>query len=86
MVFFKDWIKAGIIHVADIVTSKGILPYQTICKLIGEAPKRRLQYNVIHAAVHTYLSNFGRKSLNDDLADAPVFHDQKKKKKNCQQV
>ena len=62
---------------ADIVTSEGILPYQTICKLIGEAPNRRLQYNVIHAAVQTFYSNFGRESLNDDLADAPVFHDEK---------
>ena len=54
VVFFKDWIKAGIIYVANIVTSESILPYQTICTLLGEAPNRRLQYNVIHAAVHTF--------------------------------
>ena len=77
MVFFKDRIKEGIMYVADIVIAEGILPFQTTCKLIGEAPHRRLQYNVIHAAVHTFQSNFGRESLNDDLADAPVFHDEK---------
>ena len=70
--FFKDWIKAGIIYVANIVTSESILPYQTICTLLGEAPNRRLQYNVIHAAVQTFYSNFGRESLNDDLADVCV--------------
>ena len=53
VVLFKDWIKAGIMYVADVVTSEGILPYQTICKLTGEAPNR-LQYNINHAAVHTF--------------------------------
>ena len=52
--FFKDWIKAEIMYVADIVTSDGIPPYKTICKLIGEAPKRKVQYNVIHEAVHAF--------------------------------
>ena len=47
-------IKAEIMYVADIATYEGIVPYQTICKLIGEAPNRRLQYNVIHAAVNLF--------------------------------
>ena len=54
MVFFKDWIKAGVMYVADIVASEGIVPYRTTCKLIGEAPNRRLQYNVIHATLKTF--------------------------------
>ena len=47
------WVRAGIMCVADMVTSEGIVPYQTVCRLVGRAPTRILQYNV-RTAVRTF--------------------------------
>ena len=38
----KEWIRAGIMSVADMVTSEGIVPYQIVCTLVGRAPNRTL--------------------------------------------
>ena len=54
VVFFKDWIKAEIMYVADIVTSDGIPPYKTICKLIGEAPNRRFYSTMLVTQLSIY--------------------------------
>ena len=77
VLYFKDWIKAGIMNVADMMTPEGIASYQDVCKLIGETPNRVLQYNVIHAAVHNLLRDFDNEILNDELTDIPLFHDRK---------
>ena len=53
MVLFEEWIKAGIMNVADIVTSEGIAPYESVCRLIGQAPQRILQCDVVRTAVRT---------------------------------
>ena len=76
-VYFKDWITAGIMNVADMMTPEGIASYQDVCKLIGETPNRVLQYNVIHAAVHNLLRDFDNEILNDELTDITLFHDRK---------
>ena len=54
VVFFKDWIKAGIMYVADIAIYQGIVPYLTICKLIGEAPNRRLYSTMLFTQLSIY--------------------------------
>ena len=46
--FFKKWVRAGIMSVADMVTLEGIVPYQTVC-----APNGILQYNVVRTTVRT---------------------------------
>ena len=51
MVLFEEWIKAEITNMADMVTSEGIVPYQTVCRLIEQAPNRILRYNVVRTAV-----------------------------------
>ena len=56
--FFTEWVRAGVMIVADMVTSEGNAPYQTVCRLVGRAPKRILQYNVSRAAVCTFLHSF----------------------------
>ena len=63
--------------VADMVTSEGIVPYQTVCRLVGCAPNRILQYNVVRTAVRTFLHNFDIKALNIALTEIPFFHDEK---------
>ena len=50
--------------VADMVTSDGIVPYQTVCRLVGRAPNIILQYNVVCTAVRTFLHIFDIKALN----------------------
>ena len=54
----KEWVRAGIMSVADMVTSEGIVPYQTVCRLVGRAPNRILQYNVVCMAVCTFFTQF----------------------------
>ena len=66
-----------IMNVADMMTNEGIASNKDECKLIGEAPNRVLQYNVVHAAVHNILGDFDNEALNDELTDAPLFHGQK---------
>ena len=60
-----------------MVTSEGIVPYQTVCRLVGRAPNRILQYNVVRTAVRTFLHNFDIKALNIGLTEIPLFHDEK---------
>ena len=57
---------------ADMVTSEGIVPYQTVC-----APNGILQYNVVRTAVRTFPHNFDIKALNIALTEIPFFHDEK---------
>ena len=41
-------------NVAVVVTSGGIVPYETVCSLVGRTPNRILQYNVVRK-IHTVL-------------------------------
>ena len=41
--------------VADMVTWEGTASYQTVCRLVGRAPNRILQYNFVRTAVRTFL-------------------------------
>ena len=43
-----------------------------MCRLVGRAPNRILQYDVVRTAVRTLLHNFDIKELN-----IPLFHDEK---------
>ena len=69
-------IKAEIMYVADIATYEGIVPYQTICKLIGEAPNRRLYSTMLVTQLSIYFKVILVENP-DELADVPVFHDEK---------
>lgn len=65
-------------NMADIVTSEGIAPYESVCRLIGQAPQRILQHNVVRTAVRTSLHTiFDIKTLNIGLTDIPLVHDEK---------
>ena len=41
-------------NVAGVVTSGGIVPYQTVCTLVGRTPNIILQHNVVRT-IHTVL-------------------------------
>ena len=77
VLYLKDWIKAGIMNVADTMTPKAIASYKDLCKRIGEAPNRVLQYSVVPAAFHDFLRDFDNEALNDELTDVPLFLGQK---------
>ena len=62
-------------NVADRVTSEGIVPYKTVCTLIGQSSN--LQYNAVRSAVATFLHNFDIKTLNVGLSESLLFHDKK---------
>ena len=60
-----------------MVTSEGIVPHQTACRLVGRAPNRIMQYNVVRTADRTCLHSFDVKALNIGLTEIPLFHDEK---------
>ena len=60
-----------------MVTSEGIVPHQTACRLVGRAPNRILQYNVVRTAVRTFPHNFDIKALNIGLTEILLFEDEK---------
>ena len=64
---------------ADMVTSEGIVRYQTVCRLVGRAPNSILQSNVVRTAVCTFfvIQNFDIKAVNIGLTEIPLFHDEK---------
>ena len=64
-------------NVADMVTPEGNVPYETVCRLIGQSPNRMLQYNVVRSAVRAFLHNFDIHSLDVGLSKIPLFHDEK---------
>ena len=41
-------------NVADRVTSEGIVPHETMCRLMGQGPNTTLQYDVVRAAVRPF--------------------------------
>ena len=57
--------------------SEGIVPYEIACRLIGQSPNRRLQYNVVRSAVRTFLHKFDTKTLNVGSIEIHLFHDEK---------
>ena len=63
-------------YVADIAIYEGIVPCQTICKLIGEAPNRRFYSTMLVTQLSIYFKVILVENP-DELADVPVFHDEK---------
>ena len=57
----------------DIVSDQGFCSYQIMCAMLGNAPSRILEYNVVSSAVIKYL-----REINDTLVDTkngrPLFY------------
>ena len=55
VLFFKDWIKCGIINVRDIYNDNQLITLQQLCDKVGNSPSRIIEYNVVKSALHRAL-------------------------------
>ena len=72
VLFFKYWIIGKILYVKDIKGPSGFLTFQDNCNKLGNSPIRTLEYNVVRAAVNTFLHSVdGCDTADTELFDLP---------------
>ena len=75
---FTDWIIGKILYVKDIKGPSGFITFQDICNKIGNSPSRNLEYNVVRAAVRTFVHRHNVCDTADpELSDHPLFCNRK---------
>ena len=75
---FTDWIIGKILYVKDIKGPSGFITFQDICNKIGNSPIRILEYNVVRAAVYTFVHSHNvRDTADPELSDRPLFCNKK---------
>ena len=75
---FTDWITGKILYVKDIKGPSGFITFQDICNKIGNSPSRILEYNVVRAAVYTFVHSHNVCDTADpELSDRPLFCNRK---------
>jgi len=75
---FTDWIIGKILYVKDIKGPSGFITFQDICNKIGNCPSRILEYNVVRAAVYTFVHSHNICDTADpELSDRPLFCNRK---------
>ena len=53
LLFYPNWIKAGIIYIQDILSENNeILPFEQVCNIVGNPAVLKLQYLVVKFALH----------------------------------
>ena len=58
-----------------------MVPYQTICDLVGHSASRILEYNVVHAVINKYIIDGTLRTRNfKDLRNTPTFRNKKVEK------
>ena len=57
VLMFTDWITGKILYVKDSNGPSGFITFQDICNKIGNSPSRILEYNVVRAAVYTFVQS-----------------------------
>ena len=78
VLFFKDWITGKILFVKDSKGPSGFLTFQDNCNKLGNSPIRTLEYNVVRAAVNTFLHSVdGCDTADTELFDLPPFCNRK---------
>ena len=74
VLFFNDWIIGKILYVKEIKGHSGFLTFQDICNKLGSSPNRILEYNVVRAAVNTFVHSVdGCDTVDTELSDLPRF-------------
>ncbi len=73
VLFFKDWIKAGIMFVKDVYNNSEIVTFDRICQKVGYGPDRILQYLTIRTAIFNFRRKFEGNIPEDFLLDFPPF-------------
>lgn len=57
--FIKDWIKAGICLVKDVLNDdKTVLPFDVICQKVGYKPTRRFEYGAVTSAIYALFGKY----------------------------
>ena len=74
----KDWIIGKILYVKDIKGPSGFLTFQDICNKLGNSPNQILEYNVVRAAVNTFVHSVdGCDTVDTESSDLPPFCNRK---------
>ena len=67
-----------ILYVKDIKGPIGSITFQDICNKIGNSPSRILEYNVVRAAVYTFVHSHNVcDTVDPELSDQPHFFNRK---------
>ena len=75
---FTDWIIGKILYVKDIKGPSGFIKFLDICNKIGNSPSRILEYNVVRAAVHTFVHSHNVcDTVDPELSDRTLFCNRK---------
>ena len=62
------------LYVKDIKGPSGFITFQDICNKIGNSPSRILEYNVVRAAVYTFVHSHNVcDTVDTELSDQPLF-------------
>jgi hypothetical protein len=72
VLFFSDWVKGNILFIDDFVKDNGIITYEEVCDILGRAPQRLLEYNVVQTAIRRF-RNRNIEFLQPDLDRPPPF-------------
>ena len=54
---FMDWITGKILYVKEIKGPSGFITFQDICNKIGNSLSRIAEYNVVKAAIYTFVQS-----------------------------
>ena len=75
---FTDWITGKILYGKDIKGPSESITFQDICNKIGNSPSRIIKYNVVRAAVYTFVhSHTVCDTIDTELSDQPPFCNRK---------
>ena len=78
ILMFTDWITGKILCVKKIKGPSGFITFQDICNKIGNSPSRILEYNVVRAAVYTFVHSHNVcDTVDSELSDRPLFCNRK---------
>ena len=79
VLFFRDWVTGNVLTVKDFLRSDDqCITFDNICHKIGYSPNRLLEYNVVLAAVSTFIRSHDVTILDDTfLQDIPHFRGKK---------
>ena len=78
VLFFRSWIEGGLLNVLDVIHNDRMLSFQEICRKLGNAPNRFLEYTVVCCAVKRFLRLFPFHAIgNTTEQHIPLFYGKK---------
>ena len=73
VLYFRNWAERGLTSLHDITDQNKILPYQSICDILGNSANF-LEYNVVAAVTNRYLATYPQDVIVDDVSHrTPMF-------------